>query len=267
MEWVPSDPADSSWLNSLVWAVGEGLLGVVFLVSSFSALRDRRRGGFAFLVGAPLASFCLTYPKAGFMETRPDGIYFVQPSIPAAVILSCVFFTPFFVFLLARRKGRLAVYLFLMCACAAGFAAAISPWTPMFFPRLAAWSGLFFAFGAFWLGTHKLQSPPLLATQPKPLILRLSRVIAWCLLTAALDLAVTGAWTGVRSSLWSADCGGSILFTSPWRPTQAVFTARLIRVGHAVNISGRWAGKMGDRCRSGAVLGLAVLDAQAGFAY
>lgn len=94
--------------DSSVWQVfGVCLLGLIFLVGSFAALRSQRHAGLLFIAAAPIVAFILAYPAAGFWVTQPNGdVDYILPTLPPAIVLSCVFFAPFLVPLLAIRTGN-----------------------------------------------------------------------------------------------------------------------------------------------------------------
>lgn len=239
--WIDDDYNSPVWLTSRFEAFGPGLFGLLFLVASFSALRNRRHAGLIFLGGAPLVSFVLSYPGAGYLIWTPDGAgTFHLPLLPTAVGLSCLFYLPFVAPLLVMRNRRRALSVCLVAAVLAALLFAASRWTAALLPRLAGWSVLFLMFGGFWLGTHRRAWPALRAPANSPN--RLITIAARSFLVAFLSLAGILAVTAWRSSLWTADCSGSQLFVRPLRPEHVVITARVIRAAHTAKIAGRWAG-------------------------
>jgi hypothetical protein len=233
------DGAGLDWL----YVCGFFLLGFVFLVASFTALRDRRRAGIIFLVGAPAVSFALASPEALVWSTSANGsTYGTAPGFWMALILSALFYAPFIALVFARRNRRRAIGLFVVFAVLAGVVFSFSEWTRPLLPSLAAWSAMFVMFGGFWFGTFKLGWAPLIAARPRSLGRRLVTILGECLLVAGLYLGGTFALMAKQSSLWTGDCSGASLFVRPLRPGHVVFTARLIFVGHTVKVSGRWAG-------------------------
>lgn len=241
--WIPEDSIRPDWLALWSYVGGWALLGVVFLVSSYIALRNRRRAGFCFLLTAPLTALCLAYPEAFLYVQRADGgIYRESPRLWMVMALACLFFIPLFAPLAAIRNRKRAACLFLISAALAGLAFGTSGWAAVLLPRLAASSALILAFGAFWIGTDKLGWPPLRATTPGSLRKRVAALSLGCLLVAVLDLAGTFVLTAMRSDPWGPDCGERSLFIEPSDTRHAVFTARLIRVGHVARVSGKWAG-------------------------
>jgi hypothetical protein len=240
----PDPSSDPYWLRPSVLIAGIGLLGLTFLTGSLVALRNRRRAGLVFLACTPVLAFCLAFPEAGFLVWHSDGGgYFHSPVLPTALGLGLLFYIPFLVPLFAIRNRRRAMYLFLISAAAVAPVFAVSQWTASLLPKLAGWSALFSVFGSFWLGTHKLGWPPLIAPMPKSLKGQVTTVLAGCLLAAALDVAATFAFIVWRSTSLSPDCGGRRVFARPVSPRHAVFAARLIRVGHSRRESGRWVGE------------------------
>lgn len=83
---------------------------------------------------------------------------------------------------------------------------------------------------------------PLLVTRPRSLQTRLATVFAEYLLVGLLVIAGTFTLTAARATHGSPDCSGLPLFTRLLRPGHVVFTARLLRVAHVKEVSGRWAG-------------------------
>jgi hypothetical protein len=234
------------WLRPWIFTVGIGLLGLTFLVASIVALRNRRRGGLVFLFCAPIVAFCLAFPEAGFLkwEASGDGIFY-SPFFLSAVGLSLLFYAPFLVplvLLWVTQNRKRAFYLFLILVVAVSPVFVFSRWTPSLLPRLAAWSALVIAFGAFWLGTHKLGWPSVVVVRPRSLGRRIAGVFTVCLFVAILD--VLGMFVlSARHPLPSVgDCSGSPPFSQPEYPEQMVFVARTIRTGHAERISDRWVG-------------------------
>jgi len=237
------DPNSPVWLTSRFEAFGPGLLGAAFLVASLAALRGRRWAGLLFLASAPVVAFIFSYPGAGFVW-KPDGSGVFELPLPStAVGLACLFYAPFIAPLFAIGKRKRAVFLFLVPAAIAVLVFAGSRWTSVLLPRLAAWSALFLAFGAFWFGTYKHGWPTLLPLQPTSLKRKLGMAFIECLLVGVLLLTGTFAFTVLRAtSGWSVNCRSSGLFVKPVTPQHAVFIARLIWVGHKTKVSGEWAG-------------------------
>lgn len=226
-----------------LYVCGFFLLGLVFLVASFAALRDRRRAGIIFLTCTPVLSFALASPEALVWTTSPNGgTYGTAPGFWSALILSALFFAPFVALVLTTRNRRRAIGLFVGFAMLAGVVFSFSEWTRALLPSLVAWSALFLSFGGFWFGTFKLGWAPLIAPRPRSLGRRLITICAQCLLVAGLYLAGTFGLMAMQSSLWSPGCSGPGLFVRPLGPGHAVFTARLVFVSHAVKVPGRWAG-------------------------
>jgi hypothetical protein len=235
---IEEEPDSSLWQM-----LGLCLLGLVFLVGSFTALRSRRRAGLLFIVAAPIVAFILAYPAAGFWVTQPNGdVDYILPGPPQAIVLSCVFFAPFLAPLIAIRNRRRAAYLFVISVLLFGLGISLWEKTAVLLSPLAAWSALFVGFGAFWLGTYNLGWPPLLIAEPRPLGRKLATAVFECLLVASLVVVGTFVVTAAQATPWSPDCSGPRLFTQPLRPDHVVFTARLIRVGHVKKVSGKWAG-------------------------
>lgn len=243
-EWIETDPNPDRWLASRFEAFGPGLLGLVFLVGTFSALRNRRRGGLLFLAAAPIVAFILVYPSTGSWFTGTNGdVYYLLPPVSAAAFLSFLFFGLFYVPLLTFRNRKRAVALLVIFAIAFTFFVVLWNGAAALLSLLAVWSAPFIVFGAFWLGTHKLGWPALFATRPRPLKRKVVSALIRCFLVAGLVVAGVFTLTAVLARPDSiGDCSGTPLFTRPLRQDHVVLTAHLIRVAHVKKVSGRWAG-------------------------
>ena len=140
-ELVETDPNSDRWLTSRFEAFGPGLLGIVFVVASLTALRNRRRAGLLFIAAAPIVAFILAYPSAGFWFTATNGnVYYILPPLRAAAVLSFLFFGLFYSPLLAIRRRKRAVYVFVSVAVL--FILVIAVWdkSQVLLSPLAAWS-------------------------------------------------------------------------------------------------------------------------------
>ncbi len=236
--WVPRSSIWSDWFKDWPHAVGQGLLGIVFIVASTVALRDRRRAGLSFLVCAPIIAACLAYPEAVFQWTSGPGETH-QPELLRALALSFLCLFP----LLARRvvmsSKRRGAYLLLVSVSLATLVLCTSRWVAYSLSYLTPWSGLFLVFGAFWLGTYKLGWPPLIAAGPMSVTRRLAMVLSGFMVVAGLTVAAQFVLAARQSSLFGGDCSGRPLFVRPLRPEHAVFTAHLLRVSHDAKVTGR----------------------------
>ena len=241
LNWVPENHRRPDWLTLCLQAAGLAILGLVFLIASFAALRRRRRAGLALLVAAPIAVFGLAFTDAYF-GVPFRGYDWQSPSLLMAMFFVCAIFLPFCALLLAARTRKRAIYLFLVLALCSGIFFWSCSWTEVILPRLTPFAALFLVFGAFWLGTDKLGWPPLVAAWPKSLGTRIVAISVGSLMVGTLVLAGTFVLSARSSYPWVSDCGESPLFARPLNSEHAVFTARAIRVGHATKISGRWAG-------------------------
>jgi hypothetical protein len=243
--WLDTDPNSPIWLTNKFQALGPGALGLVFLVASLVALRNRRRAGLIFLDGAPIVAFVLTYPSAGFLVWKPDGAgVFELPLLDTAVELTCLFYAPFIAPLFAIRKKKRALFFFLIPAIIAVAVFANSRWTSVLVPGLVGWSALFLLFGAFWLRTNKLGWPTLFTAGPRSPRRKAAAILIECLVAGILFLGGIFVLTALQStSKWSLNCRGPGLFTKPAGPEHAVFTARLVFVSHQIRVSGKWAGE------------------------
>jgi hypothetical protein len=230
--WTPDRASDPYWYKSFIQTAGICLLGLAFIAGSFLAVKNRRRGGLVFLICAPLVAFCVGYPDAGFLAWEKGNGIFYSPFLRIALGLTLLFFLPFVVPLFAIRNKKRARYLFLISAALVSPVFVSSQWSASLLPRLAGWSALLVIFGLFWLGTNKWGWSPLVSPRPTSRRRRLWAVFATCAVIVLLDITATLAFTAFQSSLWGPDCSGRALFTKTAFPGHAVFTARLIYVGH-----------------------------------
>ena len=240
--WLPDPNIHPDWFRPYVQTAGIGLLGLTFLTASLVALRNRRRAGLVFLVCTPIVAFCLAFPDAGFIVWEGGGLFY-SPLLSTALGLGLLFFVPFLLPLFAIQNRRRAIYLFLISAAVVSPVFVTSRWTASLLPKLAAWSALFVVFGLFWLGTHKLGWPALVATRPISVRRRLASAVIGCVLVVTVDLTAMFALTAWQSGTLTHHCdyrGG--LFAEPVFPGHTVFTARMIRVSHRARVSGKWAG-------------------------
>jgi hypothetical protein len=242
--WMPGGP---TWAGRPVeWSgyIGAWLLGLAFLLASVAAMRGRRRAGILFLVFAPIISLCFGYSGSVFQVMGADGNpEFFLPDLSRVLPFWLLFFAPFLVPLVVIGRRKLAVFLFLILAVAAGLRFALSRWSWPLLGGLAVPAALFGVFGGFWLGTWKLGWTALVRSPPRPLRRRMATMFAGCLAIALLDVGATVGFTIWRSTSNSLDCGWRQPFNQPISPRQRVFTARLVRVGHVQRVSGRWAGE------------------------
>ncbi len=238
--WVPEDLARPDWLALWLQAAGLGILGLVFLIASLTALRNRRRAGFSLLLSGPVVTLCLSFEDS-YIGAPFRGYNWHSPSLPMAGLFVCAFFAPLYAPLVSRDRKR-AVYHFLILALLSGVLFRFSPWSIVILPRLLQFSLPFLVFGAFWMGTDKLGWPPFAATRPRSLPRRLAGVSAGCALVAILVFWGTLAVSANNSQPWDPDCGERQLFARPLNSEHAVFTVRAIRVAHVTKVSGRWAG-------------------------
>jgi Carboxypeptidase regulatory-like domain len=178
-----------------------------------------------------------------FPGVGDDGnAYFYLPRLSRVVIFSFLFFLPFFAPIVAMRRRKLALFLFLPLAAVATLAFGLSPWSWPLLRGLALVTALFVVFGGLWLGTDMLGWPPLTARMPRSAIRRLVTVCAAFLLFVSLDIVATFAISALPTTGFNVDCRERPPFDQPLSSRQAVFTARLIRVGHSRRESGTWTG-------------------------
>jgi hypothetical protein len=242
--WVPQDRTSPSWAAEWFGYVGVWLFGIGFLVATIAAMSDRRRGGLLFLGFAPVTALCTAYSTSVFEVTGADGnSQFYLPVLWRAVIFWALFFLPFVLMLVLRRRRKLAAYSFLVSAMVASIAFGLSRWTWPLLNGLAVSAAFFGAFGGFWLGTWRLGWTALIAAKPKPMGRRFVTILAGCLAVALLDIVATIGFTIWRSTANGLDCGWRQPFNKPMSSRQTVFTARLVRSGHKLKVSGRWAGE------------------------
>jgi len=243
---IETEPGSPSWLTSRFAAAGAGLLGLVFLMGSFAALRNRRRAAIVFVAASPIVAFLLAYPSAGLFFTDSGGaIYYLLPGLAPAIVLGCIFFAPFLTPLAAIRNRKRAAVLCLVLSSVLALAVAIMRKTDTLLLPLAAWSSPFLVFAAFWWGTHKLAWPELLSPTRRSRGRRLMVLLGECLLIAVACLTAVFGLAIMRSSAWLADCSGATLYTRPLGPNHAAFTVRFVHVGHSAKVSGKWAGTWG----------------------
>ena len=231
--WIPDRSSDPYWYKSFIQTIGICLLGLTLIGGSLVAVRNRRRGGLVFLICAPLVAFCVGYPDVGYLawDKQGNGIFY-SPFLRIALGLTLLFFVPFVAPLFAIRNKKRALYLFLISAALVSPVLVRSQWSPSLLPRLAGWSTLLVIFGLFWLGTNKWEWSPLASPRPTSLRGSLSILCATCAAIVLLDIVATLALTAFGSSLWGPDCRGRALFSKPAFAGHAVFTARLVYVGH-----------------------------------
>lgn len=219
-----------------------GLLGLVLLLGSIGATQNRHRAGLAFWISAPVVGFWGAYPESLLWKEGPNGVVGMWLDPLLALPLTALFYLPLYAVLGLVQGGRKGVYLLAGSGLAASFAFAVSEWARVLFPELAAWSIALAAFGAFWWGSYR-RGWPRLIPERRPLTHRLAAGAVVTFTVVILEASATFTVVAARSSLWRPDCGGGYLFDRPWRPHSAVFTAKLVLVGHSAKISGRWAGK------------------------
>jgi hypothetical protein len=240
---MPIDRSSPDWLMRWLEFAGVFLLGSVFLIASFTALRDRRRAGILLLAFAPIVALCLAYSGSTFQVTGDDGnAYFYLPHVSQVVIFWFLFFFPLIAPIVAMRRRKLALFLFLGFAAVAALAFGFSPWSWPLLGRLALVTASFVAFGGIWLGTDMLGWPPLIARKPRSAIRRRVTVCAAFLLFVSLDIVATFAISALPTTGFNVDCGVRPPFARPLSPRQAVFTTQLIRVGHSRKEYGTWTG-------------------------
>jgi len=106
---------------------------------------------------------------------------------------------------------------------------------------LAVWCGLFGGLGAFWLVTHRLGWPELLAT-PRTRRWRVALPVVQTLAVAVLYVSLTMMW----SAFFSRPPGpGPNMPTKPLTSDHAVFRGRVIFASHASGKPRQWPGEWG----------------------
>lgn len=235
MSWLPSGDRDPGWLLRWLTFAGSGLFGLVFLIGSITAPRRPRRAGVIFLVFLPITAFCLAYEESGFLVWHADGSGWFEAPLPMTAIgLTVLFFVPFAAPLLILRNRKWAAIMFVTAALVAVPLFALSRWTSVLLPHLAAYATPFVLFGLFWLGTYKLGWPPLLQPRPRGVPRRIATLLVTCLLILCLDIALTLGLSALNSSLFTGDCARKTPITHPESPSHAVFTLRTIFVGRSI---------------------------------
>jgi hypothetical protein len=228
------------WLKNWAGVLGVVLLGLVFLAGSILGLRNRRRASLLFLISAPVVAFFLAFASAGHLVWAADGGgYFESPFISSALWLAFLFFLPLVLplFALKKKSKKLALILFVGAAALVTPAFIASRWTSWFLPELAAWSALLATFGSFWLKTDQWGSSPLLAPFNQPRSTR-RKIAGWAFVVVAivcLDVAFTGVFVAMTSSLFSVDCNAEQPFTHPLNSEHAVFVASVIFTGFSID--------------------------------
>jgi hypothetical protein len=234
--WVPFNPVHSWWFYDWPWSIGQCLLGLVFLIASLIALHNRRHAGLTFLTCAPIVALCLAYWDMVLRWSLNEEIVDKYNDIPRILALGFLLALP----LVANRvvQGeRRARYVFVIWAALAGLAFVMTKWTSSLLTELAAWSALFLILGIFWLGTYKLNWPPMLRPRPRSLPRRIAAVVIVSGLVAAVDLSAQLVLGARQSSVWTGECSGPVSFVWPRRSGRVVFTARVVRVGPATKDS------------------------------
>ena len=228
---------DPKWL-------GLGLVGLASVFGSIVAVRYRRRAGIALLLSAPIVAFWGGYPESKLWVEDPHGAFPVLLAPSLALALETLFFMPVAAAMLVVWRGKRAVLLLVVSVAAAGAGFAISESTRVLFRELAAWSILLAGFGGFWFGTYRLGWPPPLTERQRPLRHQLGIALLAIVCVALVTLSSTFVASSRRSMIEVlGDGSGPGLYGRPRRPGYAVFTAKVIRVGHSARISGQWAGK------------------------
>jgi len=240
--YVPSSDSQY-WLERLIPAVGLGFRGIVLLAASFTARRHRRRAGIMLLFTMPIAAACLAFPT-NFLFTGEHG-EILWPSLLAVLGLELLFYFPCVGFLVAIRNQIWGFSLFLILLVPVCLIFAWSPWRQELFPALPKYTALCLGLGLFWLLTEKFDWPPLKAAGSISLRRRIAVAAIAITFVVVLNVAGTLVLAAMQSSLNGPDCTGHPLFAEPLYPGQAVFTARMIRVGHEKNVSGKWVGEWG----------------------
>ena len=229
------------WLEELIPAVGLGFRGIVLLAASFTAIRHRRRAGIVLLFAAPIAATCLAFPS-NFYFTGEHGEIF-WPRLLTVLTLELLFYFPCLGLLIAIRNRFWGLSVFFILSVLLGKGYASSPWTEFLFPALPKYTILCVGLGLFWLLTERFGWPPLRAARPISLKARIGKMAVCLMFVASLDIAATLILAGYQSYFRSRECGGRALFAESLGPGHAVFTVRLVRVGHVRKISGRWVGE------------------------
>lgn len=240
--WVGQDPPAPAEMTVVCQLWGVGLFALVFVVSSFAALRSARLAGIILLATTPVPAFFLAYAASGYVATGVDGeVAYRLPRLPNAVSAALLLYLPFVAASFAIRHRKRHTLLFAATALPIAVFLATCQWAAVFVPRLAGWSAIPVAFGSFWLGTHRLGWPALSASGRR-WTAKLAIAAATVLLVAVLLAGGAVVPTALRSSLWTPDCSGPQLFAHPSRPEDIVLTARIVRTAHTQRVAGRWAG-------------------------
>lgn len=240
--WVPFNPVYSWWFCDWPWSIGQCLLGLVFLIASLIALHNRRRAGLTFLSCAPIVALCLAYLDVVLRWSLNEEIVDKYNDIPRILALGFLLALPLVANRVVVQGERRARYLFVSWAPLAGLAFVMTKWTSSLLTELAAWSALSLILGIFWLGTYKLSWPPLLRPRPRSLPRRIAAVVIVSGLVAAVELGTQLELEARLSSVWTGECSEPASFPWPLRAGRVIFTARVVRVGHATRDSRKDAG-------------------------
>jgi hypothetical protein len=240
--WVPFNPVYSWWFYDWPRSIGQCLLGLVFLIASLIALHNRRRAGLTFLSCAPIVALCLAYWDVVLRWSLNEEIANKYNDIPRILALGFLLALPLVANRVVVQGERRARHVFVIWAPLAGLAFAMTKWTSLLLTELAAWSALFLILGTFWLGTYKLNWPPLLCPRPRSLPRRIAAVVIVSGLFAAVDLGAQLVLAARQSSVWTGECSGPASFVWPRRAGRVIFTARVVRVGRATKDSRKDAG-------------------------
>ena len=230
--WIPNRASDPYWYKSCIQTAGICLLGMTFIVGSLLGTRNRRRGGLVFLILYAIRSVLYRLSGCRFLglgkgrwhlllPISPDRTWFdtsVLCSLCRAAIRD------------PKQETRNVSLPDFGSSCESSVRQV--PMECLTAPEARRMVSVISCVWTFLVGTKKWGWPPLLAPRPTSRRSRLGNVFATCAVVVILDVAATVAMTAWQSSLWGPDCSGRALFTKPAFPGHAVFTARLIYVGH-----------------------------------
>ncbi len=240
--WPPDGDHYSGWFLRWFTFVGTALIAVAFLAAASIAPWCRKLAAKILIVFMPLAAYFIALPDSGYLVWYEDGGYFETPLPSIAAGLTIVFYLPLLAAWISKRNRRVSAYVFLITVIGVALIGWLTYWPMVLFPRLAVWSALFCVFALFWWGTEKLGWTQLIRSSPSTLLRRVTFTLG---ITAVIAVSYTFAVIGmsvVFSSSNGPDCGGRRLFDHQLSSEHAVFTARVLRVGHGEKVAGRWVG-------------------------
>jgi len=246
-EWTPPDPGSYYWVQEWTGLAGVSLFALIFITASIIGLRNPRRAGLMFLASTPIATFLISYSYANFFVWTQEGGY--QSSLSGGVFfgLTSLYLAAIFAPLAAfhARRRRAAVALVLILGVAAGYLLDASRETQNLRDGIAISSIPYLIAAAIWLGTARAGWPPFLRPRERPLKRRIGTGAMWLVAILLADLAATFVFAATGSLYRPGDCGPSEPRVTQLYPANALFTVRVVRVGHQRKGPDAWVGAWG----------------------